>query len=307
MNNSDIRKYLVTAATVLSVEKRLAAWGKSLQSYFDALLAKHAEKCLPYYFSKDSISKTTYPEGFVDLVRSWSFSNRSRFLFVSTLKRGEGKYIPEISRIILSSCRLSEWGGDLGVLVHEVTHALKQTPDVQAKGASYLEFMRDCLCEEIVAESSCYYGDDGGLKQILREFSIAPMFLDYYMISENIKKNDMETLTESAAYALLSKCCFETEGWITKYTTYYNRKNNTNHPVSQTFEPPLLPPTLAKAVKEILENNPSIIKNIWHEETGITPKALALAAEQTQWPMFESDILNQQNMECLAGPSQTGR
>ena len=78
--------------------------------------------------------------------------------------------------------------------------------------------------------------------------------------------------------------------------TYYNRENNTNHPVSQTFEPPLLPPTLAKAVKEILENNPSIIKNIWHEETGITPKALALAAEQTQWPMFESDILNQQNL-----------
>jgi hypothetical protein len=162
MKTSDIRKYLVTAVSLFSVEEWLKKWLK--EGYFDAFLANQAEKCLPYYFSKDFISKTPYPEGFVDLVRSWSFSNRSRFLFESTLKRGDGKYIPEISLIILSSCRLSEWGGDLGALVHEVTHALKQTPDVQAKGASYLEFMRDWLCEEIVAESSHYYGSDGSKK-----------------------------------------------------------------------------------------------------------------------------------------------
>jgi hypothetical protein len=63
---------------------------------------------------------------------------------------------------------------------------------------------------------------------------------------------------------------------------------------------------LARAVKDILEKNPSI-KDMWHKETGITPKTLALAAEQTQWPMFESDILNQQSMQLLAAEPQTGR
>jgi hypothetical protein len=55
---------------------------------------------------------------------------------------------------------------------------------------------------------------------------------------------------------------------------------------------------LARAVKDILEKNPSI-KDMWHQKTGITPETLALAAEQTQWPMFKSDILNQQNMGLL--------
>jgi hypothetical protein len=238
MKNPNIRKYLATAAAV----------------FLYALLAKHAEKCLPYYFSKDSISKTTYPEGFVDLVRSWSFSNRSRFLFVPTLKRGEGQYISEISRIILSSCRLSEWGGDLGVLVHEVTHALKRTPHANPKGASYLEFMRDWLCEEIVAESSRYYGYDGS--KILDKIFSPPIFLEYELIfleyeltSQGIEKNSQKTLIEAAAYAVLSKHCFKSAGWITDYTAYYNQENNTDHSVSQIFEPPLLPPTLARAVK----------------------------------------------------------
>ena len=297
MKNPNIRQYLVTAASLFSVEEWLKKW--LAEGYFDVLLAKHAEKCLPYYFSKDSISKTTYPEGFVDLVRSWSFSNRSRFLFLTTLKGHEGAYNPEISLI-----KLPKSGGDLDALVHEVTHALKPTPNIQPQGSSYLECMRDWLCEEIVAESSCYYGYDGS-KKILNDFFRAP-FLDYHMILEGINKDDRETLTESVAYALLSKSCFETEGWIRQYTKYYNQANNTNHSVSQTFEPPLLPPTLARAVKEILENNSSIAET-WHEATGITPETLALAAEQTQWPMFESDILNQQNMECLVGTSQTRR
>jgi hypothetical protein len=303
MNNLNIRQYLVTAATVFSVEEWLKKWLK--EGYLDALLAKQAEECLPHYFCKYSINQTTYPEVFVDLVRSWSFSNLSRFRFVPTLKRGEGDYRSETSHIIiLSSCRLSELGGDLDALVHEVTHALKPTPDIQPQGSSYLEFMRDWLCEEIVAESSCYYGYDGS-KKILNDFFRAP-FLDYHMILEGINKDDRETLTESVAYALLSKCCFETEGWIRQYTKYYNQANNTNHSVSQTFDPPLLPPTLARAVKDILEKNPSI-KDMWHKETGITPKTLALAAEQTQWPMFESDILNQQSRERLEKFRNEGR
>lgn len=76
--------------------------------------------------------------------------------------------------------------------------------------------------------------------------------------------------------------------------------------VDQTFEPPLLPPTLARAVKEILENNASIAET-WHEKTGITPETLALAAEQTQWPMFESDIVSQQTMGLLAESGQAKR
>jgi hypothetical protein len=271
--------------------------------YNDEQRKKQAEKCLLDYFSRDSISQTPYPQDFVDLVKSWSFSNLSRFLFLTTLEGHEGAYNPEISLI-----KLPKSGGDLGTLVHEVTHALKPTPHAQPQGASYLGFMRDKLCEEIVAESSRYYGYDGS-KQILDEISSPPIFLEYNLILQGIEKNSQKTLIliEAAAYAVLSKNCFKKAGWITDYTTYYNRENNTNHSANQTFEPPLLPPTLAKAVKEILENNPSIIKDIWYEETGITPKTLALAAEQTQWPMFESDILNQQSMQLLAAEPQTGR
>ena len=298
MNNSDIRKYLVTAASLFSVEEWLKKWLK--EGYFDALLAKHAEKCLPYYFSKDSISQTPYLQDFVDLVKSWSFSNLSRFLFLTTLKGHEGAYNPEISLI-----KLPKSGGDLGTLVHEVTHALKPTPHAQPQGASYLGFMRDKLCEEIVAESSCYYGYNGS-KQILREFSSVSIFLEYGLISEGIKQDDRETLIAAAAYAVLSKNCFKKAGWITDYTTYYNRENNTNHSANQTFEPPLLPPTLARAVKEILENNSSIAET-WHEETGITSETLALAAEQTQWPMFKSDILDQQSMGLLEESRHAGR
>jgi hypothetical protein len=46
---------------------------------------------------------------------------------------------------------------------------------------------------------------------------------------------------------------------------------------------------------------------MWHQETGITPETLALAAEQTQWPMFESDIVNQQNRERLEKFRNEGR
>jgi hypothetical protein len=46
---------------------------------------------------------------------------------------------------------------------------------------------------------------------------------------------------------------------------------------------------------------------MWHKETGITPETLALAAEQTQWPMFKSDILKQKNMELLVESRHAGR
>jgi len=290
MKNPNIRKYLATAATVLRVEKRLAAWGKSLQSYFDALRAKQEKKeDLSYYFSPRSIRRNPYPKSFVELVRSWSFSNLHRFNFLKSLKGRQGSYHTRTSLI-----HLPKSGGNLETLVHEVTHALRPTSHAQPQGASYLGFMRDSLCEEIVAESSIYYGC-GGSKQILNKFSSAPIFLNRYMISKGIKQNNRKTLIESAVYALLSKYCFETGEWIRHYTKYYNQENNTNHAVSQTFEPPLLPPTLARAVKDILENNPSIAE-IWQEKTGITPETLALAAEQIQWPMFKSDILNQQNL-----------
>jgi hypothetical protein len=104
MNNLNIRQYLVTAATVFSVEEWLKKWLK--EGYLDALLAKQAEECLPHYFCKYSINQTTYPEVFVDLVRSWSFSNLSRFRFVPTIKRGEGDYRSETSHIIILGSRL---------------------------------------------------------------------------------------------------------------------------------------------------------------------------------------------------------
>jgi hypothetical protein len=209
MKKQNIHKYLVTAATVFSVEKWLKKW--LAEGYLDALLAKQAEKCLPHYFSRNSISQTSYPEDFVELVRSWSFSNRSRFLFLTTLEGREGSYNPEISLI-----KLPKSWGNLETLVHEVTHALRPTSHAQPQGASYLGFMRDRLCEEIVAESSRYYGYDGS-KQILKDFSSGAIFWDYSVISECIKQDDKETLIESAAYAVLSKNCFKRAGWITDY------------------------------------------------------------------------------------------
>ena len=329
MNNSDIRQYLVTAATVFSLAMPLGVLTQSLQNHFsgatqnpsktlsegvfaglfiaafctgfiiynDERRKKQAEKCLPHYF-RVLAEGETYPKKFSELIAS--FLNPYRFDFIESQNPRLGSYDPKTLRITLPAS-----GVPLGILVHELTHALKQNPNIQPKGASYLEFMRDWLCEEIVAESSRYYGYDGA-KQILDEISSPPMCLEYDLIVEGIKQDDRETLIAAAAYAVLSKNCFKKAGWITDYTTYYNRENNTKHPVSQTFEPPLLPPTLARAVKEILENNASIAET-WHEKTGITPETLALAAEQTQWPMFASDILNQQSMQLLAAETQTGR
>jgi hypothetical protein len=326
MNNPNIRQYLVTAATVFSLAMPLSALTQSLQNHFsgetqnpsktlsegvfaglfiaafctgfiiynDEQRKKQAEKCLPYYFRLLAEGET-YPKKFSELIAS--FLNPYRFDFIESPNPRLGSYNPSTSLIMLPKS-----GGPLEILVHELTHALKQDPNIQPKGASYLEFMRDWLCEEIVAESSRYYGS----KQILKDFSSGAIFLEYDLISKGIKQDDKETLIESAAYAVLSKNCFEKAGWITDYTTYYNRENNTNHSANQTFEPPLLPPTLARAVKDILENNPSI-KDMWHQETGITPETLALAAEQTQWPMFKSDILKQKNMELLVESRHAGR
>ena len=266
----------------------IAAFCTGFIIYNDEQRKKQAEKCLPHYF-RVLAEGETYPNKFSELIAS--FLDPYRFDFIESQNPRLGYCDRKTSRITLPKS-----GGPLGILVHELTHALKPTPHAQPQGASYLGFMRDKLCEEIVAESSHYYGDDGS-KQILHEISSPLIFLEYDLISEGIKQ-DEETLIAAAAYAVLSKDCFEDVGWITDYTTYYNRENNTNHSVDQTFEPPLLPPTLARAVKEILENNSSIAET-WHEKTGITSETLALAAEQTQWPMFESDILNQKNMGLL--------
>lgn len=321
MKNPNIRKYLATAAAVFSLAMPLSALTQSLQNHFsgetqnpsktlskgvfaglfiaafctgfiiynDEQRKKQAEKCLPYYF-RVLAEGETYPKEFSELIAS--FLNPYRFDFIESTNPRLGYCDRKTSRITIPKS-----GGPLGILVHELTHALKQDPYIHPQGASYLEFMRDALCEEIVAESSHYYGDDGS-KQILDEIFSPPIFLEYDLTSQGIEKNSQKTLIEAAAYAVLSKDCFEEVGWITDYTTYYNRENNTNHSTNQTFEPPLLPPTLARAVKDILENNPSIAE-IWQEKTGITPETLALAAEQTQWPMFKSDIVNQQNMGLL--------
>ena len=329
MNNPNIRQYLVTAVAVFSVAMPLGALTQSFENHFsgtpqnpsktvsqsvfagffiavcctgfiiykDEQRKKQAEKCLPHYF-RVLAEGEIYPKTFSELIAS--FLNPYRFDFIESQNPRLGSYDPKTLRITLP-----ESGGPLGILVHELTHALKQNPNIQPKGASYLEFMRDWLCEEIVAESSRYYGYDGA-KQILDEISSPPMCLEYDLIVEGIKQDDRETLIAAAAYAVLSNNCFKKAGWITDYTTYYNRENNTNHSVDQTFEPPLLPPTLARAVKEILENNASIAET-WHEKTGITPETLALAAEQTQWPMFKSDIVSQQTMGLLAESGQAKR
>jgi hypothetical protein len=286
------------------------------------------------------------------------------------------------------------------LLVHELTHALEPRA-IRPYKMNYLDFMRKKLCEEIIACSSERLPLtkkilEHAQKNIEHHIFMLPMidkndsfweFLQKLAKDTFFSQEDKETLLELCIYNMLSKKVFLEMGfpsniWISGYTKDYNTCNQTNYPLDQTFEPPLVPPTLARAVQDIFgsfpkwvgnfcevlnsdqlsseqksavtnaihalfeanenirisvdflmenislkydsrqdaidafqrdlcdamgenyppvlskshifknisEEHPSSIPDFWHKITGIDPETLALAAQQTEWPMFKSDI-----------------
>jgi hypothetical protein len=204
-------------------------------------------------------------------------------------------------------------------LLHELTHSLKpdsSKPDSSIDEKSYLEWMRAMLCEEVVAESSVFYGLSKALLDPNRK---KPLYLNHLCIPKNLAisndlhknikeissqqglpKEEKEILLESLVFLYLMDSAFKSPRWIESYTQYFNAENGTNHDPNQYFEPPLLPLTLARAVQDVFKNN-SKIAVVWHTMTGIDSQTLSLAAQQAQWPRFKSDI------EPVAALSQQGR
>jgi hypothetical protein len=201
---------------------------------------------------------------------------------------------------------------------HELTHALRQEPEIKPEDHNYDFFMKMALWEEVVADSSTFYNRSKSIvdDQKVNHFQLTALQihglngLAHQMnASLNLTNEDKETLMNGALYAFLIENSYQSEGWINSYTNYYNTTTLTNHiPPTVGFEPPLLPPTLARLVLDVFEKIPTeeqlIVPGFWLNMTKTTHEDLCLAAEQTQWPTFKSDILAEQERQTQAVVTQ---
>jgi hypothetical protein len=206
--------------------------------------------------------------------------------------------------------------GNPSTLPHELTHALRSEllsellPD--PKQCDYSSYMKSMLQEELIAISSQNYGaakiltNQGSNLNFITEAQGANLnkFLQCLRnpsstLAEGFSNQDKEMLLEGALYSMVAQYVYQTSNsWWTHYTKYYNDTNNTNHaPPRDGFETPLLPPTLARLALEVFKQIPEDQRDEhpawenWHTMTGINLATLKLAAAQTTWPTYQSEVL----------------
>lgn len=250
----------------------------------------------------DALRKSEkYPPRYLELVESLLDPDKFRFQELRFFKNGiRGYFNFKTGEIVLPSINIDEPKVvDRSELLHEFTHALRQDPFVDPKEYDYLSYMRRMLEEEWVAISSQNYGCAksltflGGKDEQLEGFSVC--------YRHTRSKEYKEILTEAAIYTIITYDIYQSAStWTHDYTQYYNTANNTNHkPPENGFEPPMLPPTLARLVRDTLENikkeNPGMsgvmIAQTWMTLMNLKPHSLKLAALQTTWPTYQSQVL----------------
>jgi Zn-dependent peptidase ImmA (M78 family) len=184
------------------------------------------------------------------------------------------------------------------ILVHELTHALRQDTIVNSRECDYLSYMRRKLEEECVAVSSENYG---WAKSFTLQMVKAEQLAGLTVCLRYTHDKHREILIEAAIYTIVTQNIYHGEReWTHDYTKYYNTANKTNYkPPENGFEPPMLPPMLARLVRDTLKNinneNPGIFGNMiaraWMTLMNLRPQSLELAAAQTTWPTYKSEVL----------------
>jgi hypothetical protein len=212
------------------------------------------------------------------------------------------------------------------VLIHELTHYLQNTQEenTQEVPRDYNHFMRLSLLEEVIAldseNSTPVEKMTDPFKppfRTLNEDQVSDLenfFYRFYckigrartrlanVFSENDEKNesDVEILIKAAIYFMVSCSVHREEdpSWIMRFTKFYNADNQTNHtPPENGFEPPMLPPTLARLALEVFKQIPEDQRDEhpvwkdWQAMTGMDWATLELAAAQTKWPTYPSQVL----------------
>ena len=241
-----------------------------------------------------------YPPEYLKLVESLPKPRKFRFEELSFFKNASrGYFDPETGEIALPSINTDQpTAVDRSELLHEFTHALRQDPFVDPKECDYLSYMRRMLEEEWVAISSQNYGCAKSLTfRGVKDEQMAGLTVCF----SHTPPKHREILMEAAIYTIITYGIYQSAStWTHDYTQYYNTANNTNHkPPENSFEPPMLPPTLARLVRDTLENikneNPGMlgvmIAQTWMTLMNLKPHSLELAADQTTWPTYQSQVL----------------
>jgi hypothetical protein len=242
-----------------------------------------------------------YPPEYLELVESLLNPRKFRFEELSFFKNGSrGYFDPNTGEIALPSINTDQpTAVDRSELLHEFTHALRQDPFADPEKYDYLSYMRRMLEEEWVAISSQNYGCAKSLTFWgVKDEQMAGLTVCF----SHTPPKHREILMEAAIYTIVTQNIYhgELKSWRQDYTKDYNTANNTNYkPPENGFEPPMLPPTLARLVRDTLENikkeHPGMsgvtIAQTWMTLMNLRPQSLELAAAQTTWPTYQSEVL----------------
>jgi hypothetical protein len=172
------------------------------------------------------------------------------------------------------------------ILVHELTHALGDFSNTEQ--SEYLSSMRAALLEEWLAKSSQNYG----LAQAESEND------DLRIYFPDLSVEDIKSLIEAIQFIKISQGLYKNLNTpMLYYTEAYNKAHGTQHQIPKNrFEPPMLPPTLARLAVKVFEKIPEdTLKEheawkSWELLTKINWATLKSASQATTWPVYPKSV-----------------
>lgn len=249
----------------------------------------------------DVLRNSAYPQGYIDLI----IEHVQRLIGDGRLIFKEGAHphynVSNKTIILPPFDQLSDSNVAHLILVHELTHALGEDFS-NTEQSEYLSFMRAALLEEWVTISSQNYG----LAQAESENDA----LRIYFPDPSVE--DIKNLIEAINFIKISQGLYKKlNNHMILYTEAFNKAYGTQHQIPKNrFEPPMLPPTLARLALEVFKQIPEDQREEhpawenWHTMTGINLATLKLAAAKTKWPTYPMSM--EDVLEVFANPKSLG-
>jgi hypothetical protein len=235
----------------------------------------------------DALRNSAYPQGYIDLIieHVQRFIKEERLIFEDD---AHPHYNVSNETIILPPFdQLSDSNVAHLILVHELTHVFRKDFS-NTEQSEYLSFMRAALLEEWVAISSQNYGlaqaesENDGLRSYFPDLSA----------------EDIKNLIEAINFIKISQGLYKNlNTHMIHYTEAYNKAYGTQHQIPENrFEPPTLPPTLARLAVKVFEKIPEdTLKELeawksWERLTNIKWATLKSASQATTWPVYPKSL-----------------
>jgi hypothetical protein len=230
----------------------------------------------------DNLQTSGYPQGYIDLIieHVQRLIGDGRLIF----KEGAHPHYDVSNKTIILPLfdQLPDSNVAHLMLVHELTHALGDFSNTEQ--SEYLSFMRAALLEEYIANSSQNYG----LAQAESENDALRIYFP------DLSVEDIKNLIEAINFIKISQGLYKKlNNHMILYTEAFNKAYGTQHQIPKNrFEPPMLPPTLARLALEVFKQIPEDQREEhpawenWHTMTGINLATLKLAAAKTKWPTY---------------------